>query len=81
MESNLGLHDAVASNDVDLVKQLLIEGADPCAKDEQVCAIAASQSLQRTDGEAAAKHCTSKHVAMCTGADSNTFCEACFAFF
>lgn len=40
-ESNLGLHAAVADSDVDLVKQFLVEGADPCAKDEQVCAIAA----------------------------------------
>lgn len=45
MELNLGLHGAVASNNVDLVKQMLVEGADPHAEDEQVRTIAAPHSF------------------------------------
>lgn len=40
MEPDLSLHGAVASGSVALVKQMLEEGADPHAEDEQVCTIA-----------------------------------------
>ena len=44
---NLGLYEAVASNDLTLVKQLLEQGADVCAEDEQVCTTAIRpQSIQ-----------------------------------
>ena len=46
MESNVSLHGAVASGNVALVKQMLEEGADPHAEDEQVYTIAALQSFQ-----------------------------------
>ena len=36
METNLSLHEAVASGNVALVEQMLAEGADPHAEDEQV---------------------------------------------
>ena len=46
MEPDLSLHGAVASGDVALVKQMLVEGADPHAEDEQVHTRAALQSFQ-----------------------------------
>ena len=36
MEPDLDLHHAVAEGNPGLVRQLLAEGADPCAKDKKV---------------------------------------------
>lgn len=44
VEPNLSLHEAVASGNVALVEQLLVDGAHPQAKDEQVCTTAALKS-------------------------------------
>ena len=36
VESSVDLHQAVADRNLKLVKQLLAEGADPCARDKKV---------------------------------------------
>ena len=48
MEPNQGLLEAVASDNLDLVKQLLADGADPCAKNERVRPTPAPQEFPLT---------------------------------
>lgn len=42
---NLDLHHAVSCGNFDPVKQLLVEGANPCAGDTEVCTAAAAAAV------------------------------------